>query len=147
MEPFVKAQLTIKASKERVWDALTNPDITEKYMYGCRVVTNWRPGSVIDWVGQVDGKEVVFVRGRVIKCEPCSALTYTVIDPLAKYPLIPENHLTVTCTLSETESGETEITVTQGDYSKVADGANRYAHGGDGWTELLQVIKQLVEAG
>ncbi len=146
MKPFVKAEIEINAPKEKVWDALTNPEITKKYMFGCRVVTNWNPGSSIDWVGSVDGKEVVFVRGKVILCEPFSALTYSVIDPLATYEHTPENHLVVTCTLKETENGVTEVSVTQGDYSKVADGANRYAHGGDGWGELLKVIKQLVEA-
>jgi len=70
-----------------------------------------------------------------------------VIDPNnTAVPDIPENYLTVTYALEE-KDGATLFTVTQGDYSKVADGQNRYDDSNKvgGWQSLLEAIKVLVE--
>jgi len=59
----------------------------------------------------------------------------------------PENYLTVTYKLS-VENGQTVLTVTQGDYSKVADGEKRYKesyNNGEGWNPILVEIKKLAE--
>jgi len=48
----------------------------------------------------------------------------------------------------KTESRQTILTVTQGDYSLVAEGDRRYQesyNGGEGWNPILQEIKKLVE--
>ena len=34
---IAKAQKTINASVEKVWDALTNPEMIKKYMFGATV--------------------------------------------------------------------------------------------------------------
>ncbi|GAA4460885.1 hypothetical protein GCM10023093_04510 [Nemorincola caseinilytica] len=89
MKPFVLSQIDIAAPKEKIWDALINPDMTARYMFGCRVTTDWKPGSRVDWVGTHEGKEVTFVTGHVVTYEPYAVLEYTVIDPFATYPLRP----------------------------------------------------------
>jgi hypothetical protein len=45
------------------------------------------------------------------------------------------------------EGGKTVLTATQGDYSKVGDGANRYKHtvDGGGWQPILEAIKKILE--
>ncbi len=144
MESHVKGQTTINAPREKVWDALINPDMTMQYMFGCRVVSDWNPGSRVDWVGIADGKEVTYVTGELIAYEPYRTLIYSVIDPFAAYPKTPENHLVVTCNLAE-ENGVTTISVSQGDYTTVAEGEKRYGHGPDGWNQLLGAIKGLLE--
>lgn len=143
MQAYHIADITINAPREAVWNALTNPDQTGKYMFGCRVVTDWKPGSRVDWVGMQDGKQVTFVTGEVVTYKPFGELAYTVIDPAASYPLTPENHLIVKCTLSD-EGDSTNVHVTQGDYTKVAEGEKRYGHG-NGWAGVLSAIKNLLE--
>jgi hypothetical protein len=61
---------------------------------------------------------------------------------------IAENYLTVTYDLKPV-NGQTQLTVTQGDYTKVADGQNRYNDtiAGGGWQSILDQIKKLVEEG
>lgn len=146
MKPYVEAQIDINAPKEKIWDALTNPDMTAQYMFGCRVMTDWKPGSRVDWVGVHEGKEMTFVTGEALVYEPYATLSYSVIDPFAAYPKTPENHLTVTHTLTEKEGGIVTLTASQGDYTKVAEGEKRYGHGADeGWLQLLTSIKTLVE--
>ena len=45
MENTIELTTTIKASAEKVWDAITNPDKIEQYMFGSRTDTDWKPGS------------------------------------------------------------------------------------------------------
>jgi uncharacterized protein YndB with AHSA1/START domain len=49
------ATVDIDATPQRVWSALTDPDEIEKYMFGSRVDTDWKPGSPIVWRGELYG--------------------------------------------------------------------------------------------
>jgi uncharacterized protein YndB with AHSA1/START domain len=144
---IIENHIIIDAPATRVWDALTNPEQTKKYMFGCETVSDWKPGSSLLWRGYYEGQEMVFVKGNIIEIDPCRFLSYTTIDPNSAIADIPENYLTVTYTLKE-ENGHTIFTVTQGDYSKVADGEKRYNeayNNGEGWNPILIEIKKLVE--
>jgi len=149
MKPlFVKNTIAINASASKVWDALTNPEQTRKYMFGCETVSDWKQGSSLEWKGNHEGKEMVFVKGNIVDIIPEKLLAYTVIDPNSTIEDIPENYLTVTYDLKEQEE-ETILTVTQGDYSKVADSEKRYNeayNNGEGWNPILIQIKSLAEA-
>jgi uncharacterized protein YndB with AHSA1/START domain len=139
--------ITIQAPAARVWDALTNPEMTKKYMFGCEALSDWKPGSPLLWKGKFNGLEMVAVKGEVIKIEPGKSLAYTTIDPNnPAVPDLPENYLTVTYDLSE-QDGHTLLTVSQGDYSTVAEGDKRYEEtiAGGGWTPILVQIKELLE--
>ncbi len=145
---IVSSSITINASTEKVWDLLTNPQQTKKYMFGCETVSDWKTGSALLWKGMYEGKEMVFVKGTITDIKPGSFLAYTTIDPNSGIADIPENYLTVTYTLEPGDSGATELTVTQGDYSTVGDGEKRYHEtiAGGGWMPILNEIKKLAEA-
>lgn len=144
----VTSTITILAPAARVWDALTNPEMTKKYMFGCEALSDWKPGSPLLWKGHFNGLEMVAVKGRVVKIEPGKFLAYTTIDPNnPAVPDLPENYLTVTYDLSE-QNGQTLLAVSQGDYSTVAEGNKRYEEtiAGGGWTPILTQIKELLES-
>ena len=144
----IKNTISIHAPAAKVWDALTNPEQTKKYMFGCEALSDWQPGSPLIWKGTFNGVEMIAVKGKILSIEPGKSLVYTVIDPNnPKIPDLPENYLTVTCRLTE-KSGETLLEASQGDYSTVADGAARYKHSvdGGGWDPILTQIKALCES-
>lgn len=144
---IVKNDITIDATAAKVWDALTKPEWTKQYMFGCEPITDWKPGSPLLWKGTFNDVEMVAVKGMVVSIEPQRSLVYTVIDPNnPAIPDLPENYLTVTYKLHE-NAGRTDLTVTQGDYSTVAEGQSRYQDtiAGGGWSSILDQIKQLVE--
>jgi uncharacterized protein YndB with AHSA1/START domain len=146
-ELLVKNTIVIDASPAKVWDALTNPAQTKKYMFGCETVSDWKKGSSLLWKGSYQGKEMIFVKGEILEIEPEKKLIYTTIDPNSNIDDVPENYLTVTYSLTE-ENGKTNLTVIQGDFSKVAEGEKRYTeayNGGQGWSPILLEIKKLVE--
>ena len=43
----VRVTLDIRANLEDVWEALTKPEIVEKYMHGTKLMTDWKVGSTI----------------------------------------------------------------------------------------------------
>jgi uncharacterized protein YndB with AHSA1/START domain len=147
-ELIIRNTVHIKAPASKVWDALTNPSQTKKYMFGCETVSDWKEGSTLLWKGQYESNEMVFVKGNVVSIAPDKLLAYTVLDPNNQTIAdIPENYLTVTYTLNS-EDEHTVLTVTQGDYSKVAEGQRRYQEAynhGEGWNPILMSIKELVE--
>ena len=144
---FVKNTINISAPAAEVWDALTNPAQTKKYMFGCETVSDWKVGSSLLWKALYEGKEMVFVKGNIADIQPGKLLVYTTFDPNSTMEDKLENYLTVTYSLTE-KNGETIFTVTQGDYSTVAEGERRYKeafNGGEGWNPILVEIKKLVE--
>ena len=148
MSLFIKNNITINAPASKVWNALVNPEQTKKYMFGCEAISEWRVGSPLLWKGQYEGKEMVFVKGSVAEIQPERLLAYTVIDPNSSIEDIPENYLTVTYEL-KSQNGKTDLMVTQGDYSTVADGERRFkesSNNGEGWNPILVEIKKLVES-
>jgi uncharacterized protein YndB with AHSA1/START domain len=143
----VENTISIQASAERVWDALTNPEMTKKYMFGCAALSDWRVGSPLIWKGNFNGVELVAVKGNVVSIDPGRFLAYTTIDPNnPAIPDLPENYLTVTYELTS-EGASTLLRVSQGDYSAVANGQQRYDEtvAGGGWTPILGQIKQMLE--
>ena len=144
---IVKNSIDIKKCASVVWDVLINPAKTKKYMFGCETVSDWKVGSDLLWEGSFEGKKMVFVKGKIVKIEPNKILKYTVIDPNASYPDIPENYLNVTYNLFE-EGDKTILMVTQDGFENAADGEKRFKdsnNNGEGWNPILIEIKKLAE--
>jgi uncharacterized protein YndB with AHSA1/START domain len=144
---IISNTITINAPAAKVWGALTQPEFTRVYLFGCAPVTDWQAGSQLDWTGTFDGVEMTPVKGKIVSIEPQKELAYTTFDPFSKIEDVPENYLTVTYLLSEAGS-QTLLTVTQGDYNTVAEGDRRFeeASAGGGWQPILEQIKTLAEA-
>ena len=144
MSQYITDELKINAPASKVWEALTDPELTKEYMFGCEVICSWNVGDSIEWKGVQDG--VVYVKGNLIAFDPERKFAFTVFDPLASYPDIPENYLTAAYTLTP-DAGTTHLKVTQGDYQTVVDGEKRYrdtmAQGG--WSAVLESLKKVVE--
>ncbi|MES2133470.1 MAG: SRPBCC domain-containing protein [Bacteroidota bacterium] len=145
-ELIIKNTIIINAPSHKVWDVLINPQQTKKYMFGCETVSDWKVGSELLWKGVFDGVELVAVKGHVVAFHPEKLLAYTTIDPNSSTPDQPENYTTVTYSLTE-KNGDTELIITQGDYSKVADGEKRYndSLAGGGWGSIMLEMKRIAE--
>ena len=145
---IVRNNILINATIAKVWDALVNPEQTKKYMFGCEALSDWTIGSPLLWQAMYEGKETVFVKGIIADIQPNKLLKYTVIDPNAAMPDIPENYLNVTYELSELE-GQTNLIVYQDGFENAAEGEKRYTdvyNNGEGWNPILTEIKKMLEA-
>lgn len=52
----------LKASLKQVWDALTNPEITQKYWGNTRIESDWQVGSKIRYIrdGEITDQHTIF---------------------------------------------------------------------------------------
>lgn len=140
---FIRNTLDVNAPIHTLWSVLTSNEFISQYMFGCVAETDWKPGSPLLWRGAADGK--LYVKGRIISIDAPRRLEYTVIDP--NNPAIadvPENYLTMIYTLGECD-GRTTLEIAQGDFSKVANGQQRYEDSLGGGDSILQAIKKLAE--
>ena len=135
------SSVRIHAPAARVWAALTNPEMTKKFMFDAEAISDWKIGSPLIW--KIEGSEKV-LKGTIVAIERNRRLSYTIIDPKAPYPDIPENYTTVTYDLTE-ERGETIVSVSDGDFATVVDGEERYKRTIWGWGVALQRLKEVVE--
>jgi uncharacterized protein YndB with AHSA1/START domain len=146
---MIENSIVVHCTPGRLWDTLTKPEETKKYMFGCETVSDWQIGSSLIWRGVYDGKQMDFVTGTITLLKPPFQLAYTTFDPNSTLEDIPENYLTVTYTLQEIPEGVL-LTVTQGDYDAVAEGEKRYNeawNNGTGWSPILEEIKKVAEKG
>lgn len=142
----IKNEITINAPAAKIWDALVNPEQTKKYMHGCAAVSDWKVGSPLLWNAVWEGREMTFVKGHVVAIAPEQHLAYTTIDATGATPDVPANYATVTYTL-QPDGTQTLLSVTQGDFSKIANGEKKYtdAMNEGGWQGILEEIKKLTE--
>jgi uncharacterized protein YndB with AHSA1/START domain len=143
-ELFIQQSIDVNAPATTLWKILTDSKFIQQYMFGCIAETDWKPGSPLLWKGAADGK--LYVKGHVVAFEPPHRLVYTIFDPNSTIPDTPTNYLTVTCAVKSLSDRATHLEFSQGDFSKVADGQNRYNHSHDGDNTILKGIKSLAES-
>ena len=145
MENTIELTTTIKASAEKVWDAITNPDKIEQYMFGSRTDTDWKPGSKSNFYIEQDDKQITIVKGEVIRNIPQKLLEHTLFPNDNKLNDTLENYILITCQLEE-HDGETDLTITQKGFKYVEEGLQRYIDTQKGWKIALPKLKEVAES-
>lgn len=125
-------KVTIQAPIERVWEALTNPDYTMKYMFNCRVKSTWGIQDDITWKGNYMGYDA-FQKGVILECQPMSLIKYSTFDPNFGYEDVEENYVHVTYQLLETDKGIDVIFKSD----NFGDDQKRYEDTKKGWDTLV----------
>lgn len=133
MDDYKKTRkIVLNALPDSVWDALTNPQQTRKYMFNCSVNSTWQVESPITWQGNFEGYESG-ERGVILECEPEKILKYSSIDPNFGIEILPENYLHITYHL--TRIGEqTELVMTIENFNQDKE---RLKHVLKGWDTIV----------
>jgi uncharacterized protein YndB with AHSA1/START domain len=134
-----KATIVINAGTSKVWNALTQPDLIKRYLFGTEVTTDWQVGSAITYKGVWEGKPYED-KGRVLEVEPGERLVSTFWSALSGLPDVPKNYQTVRYELSAEGQG-TRVTVIQDNNASEAD-AN---HSAQNWKMVLDGMKKVLE--
>jgi uncharacterized protein YndB with AHSA1/START domain len=134
------ANVTIRASGERVWAALTDPEIIKAYMFGSTVTSDWLPGSTITYAGEYDGK-LYEDHGTILEVRAPELLRSTHFSPLSGKPDLPENYHELTYTLTARD-GATTVQLTQDNNASEAEAA----HSAENWKQMLVGLKSVVES-
>ena len=131
-------EIYIKTTPERLWQAITDPELRSKYNFGARIKSDFKPGSRYEQsspnapglLGEGENLEVDPPRrlvqsmralwGDDVKAEGTSRVTWS-IEPVGD-----SCHLTVT-------------------HDQLREGANEQLYGG--WPMILSGLKTLLETG
>lgn len=143
---IMRNSILVHAPSQQVWRTLTLPSYTVQYA-GSRAFSDWQPGSRLEWKQQNADGHALAGEGTIVEIEPGSFLSYTLLDPRFALADSAENYLTITWKLKAAEEG-TVLTVTRGDYAKVARGEERYREAeieGGGWNSILLKVKEAAE--
>ena len=128
----------IASTVERVWQALTDPKLTERYWFGYRLASDWKVGS--HYVVDKDGVPP-FDKGIVLECDPPRRLSYT-WHP--QYPdVLHEPHSRVTFELVPFDN-EVQLTVIHDEFE---EGSKVFGGISGGWPKVLSSLKSLLERG
>jgi uncharacterized protein YndB with AHSA1/START domain len=133
------ASARIHAPASEVWGALTRPELIERYFFGTKVETDWKPGSAVVFKGSFKGKPYQD-KGKVLECVPNHKLVHTYWSSMAGEPDRPENYKTVSYELKP-EADSTLLTLTQ-DHNSSEDARE---HSEKNWQQVLQGLKKVVE--
>ncbi len=133
-----KYQTIIKAPIDKVWDALTNPEMVKQYFFGSNQETNWNVGSKVLWTGEYEGTTYVD-KGVVLEYFPNKKLSYSYLSSWSGLDDKPENYLLVSYEVTQTESG-TELIITQSNYDE-----EKAKHSAEFWKIVVDGLKNLIE--
>jgi uncharacterized protein YndB with AHSA1/START domain len=135
----LSVQRTIHAPIEKVWDALTNPEVVKQYFFGSELVTTWQPNSPIIFKGEWDGKPYQD-KGTVLVYEPNKRLTYDYHSSWSDLEDRPENYQIITYSVKK-KGNSTILTIGQ----RNIDALSKKLDSVKNWTALTLSIKKMME--
>jgi uncharacterized protein YndB with AHSA1/START domain len=128
----------IETTPEKLWQALTDGDFTERYWFGMRLRSQWKAGASFEMV-RSDG--TVSDAGKVVECDPPRRLAYTFINLSDEYKGEPPALATF---VIEPLGKLVKLTLT---HEGFAEGSKFFAGISRGWPAILSGLKSLLETG
>ncbi len=147
-------EVYIKASAQKVWDAITDPEWTQKYAYKGRQEFDLRPGGTFKALSTAEmiqmGAPDVMVDGEVIEADPPHKLVQTWHAYFSE-ETAAEPPTRLTYEIAEAPSGFTRLTVVhelEGAPVHAEVVASQWAENqGGGWSWILSDLKSFLETG
>ncbi len=130
----------VNAAPEKVWNALTNPDLIKEYLFGTETVTDWKEGSEVIFQGEFN-EHKYRDKGVVLVNKPNKLLSYSYWSGFSGLEDKPENYAVVTYSIEPVSDQVTKFTWIQEGYPD----EERQQHSQSGMKEFLRQIKGIME--
>ena len=131
-------ELYIRTTPERLWQAITDGEMTQQYYFGSAVASDWTPGARFEMTSP-DGSEV-WVEGEVLEVDPPRRLAQTF---KARWDEEMEQQEPSRVTWEIEPHGDAcRLRVT---HDGLSDASARRV--GGGWPQILSGLKTLLETG
>jgi uncharacterized protein YndB with AHSA1/START domain/DNA-binding transcriptional ArsR family regulator len=131
-------EIYIRTTPERLWEAITDPEIRSKYNFGAGVHSDWKPGSRME-MGHPDAG-VLLGEGEILEVDPPRRLVHTMVA-LWSDEVKSEGASRVTWEIEQVLDS-CRLTVT---HDQLREGANDELYGG--WPMILSGLKTWLETG
>ncbi|HET9332165.1 MAG TPA: metalloregulator ArsR/SmtB family transcription factor [Gemmatimonadota bacterium] len=131
-------EIYIKTTPERLWQAITDPEMRAKYTFGVGVHSEWTPGSHYEGIPRQLGSPIV--EGENLEVDPPHRLVQS-FNALWSDDVKSEGTSRVTWEIEQIRDSCC-LTVT---HDQLREGANNELYGG--WPMVLSGLKTLLETG
>ena len=131
-------EIYIRTTPERLWEAITDPEMRQKYCFGTQITSDWTPGSRFEHSHPRAG--VVLGEGENLEVDPPRRLVQT-MTALWSDEVKAEGTSRVTYEI-EPVGTSCRLTVT---HDQLSENANEELYGG--WPMILSGLKTLLETG
>lgn len=101
-----KAQININATAQKVFEALTKPELIKLWQFGRVLNTNWQVGSPIRFSASFNDKNLE-QWGTVLAVQTNQLIKYNLFTPAPTLDDKPENYCVTTYTLSANQQNTT----------------------------------------
>jgi uncharacterized protein YndB with AHSA1/START domain len=136
------AKVTLDATPQQAWRALTDPAEIRRWMVGTEVSTDWQVGSPITWRGEMNGTPYED-KGEVLEADEPRRLSTTHYSPLMGQEDRPENYHTVTYVLEGSDDGGPTTVTLEQDGNESEEQADQFSQN---WQSMLEGLKAAVES-
>jgi uncharacterized protein YndB with AHSA1/START domain len=134
------SSITINSSAQKVWEALTKPELVKKWQYGSDLITDWKIGGEIRFKTEWNG--TVFEQwGKVMEVIPRKRIKYSLFAPRPGIEDKPENYFIMIYSLKQEKDG-IKLEIIQEDDRP---GATQESDNGEENPVLLS-LKKLIES-
>jgi len=131
-------EIYIKTTPERLWEAITDPEIRAKYNFGTRQISDFTPGSRVEVTHP--GGDALLGEGQNLEVDPPRRLVQSMVA-LWSDEAKAEGTSRVTWDI-EPVGDSCRLTVT---HDQLREGANEELYGG--WPMILSGLKTWLETG
>jgi uncharacterized protein YndB with AHSA1/START domain len=131
-------EIYIKTSPERLWEAITDPEMRAKYSFGVAVQSNWTNGSAYEGITSASASPIV--AGENLEVDPPHRLVQS-FNALWSDNVKREGTSRVTWEIEQVEDS-CRLTVI---HDQLREGAHGEVYGG--WPQILSGLKTLLETG
>ena len=131
-------EIYIKTTPDRLWQALTDPEMRRVYQFGVGYYSDWKKGS--RWEGRAGDVPTPLVEGEILEIDPPRKLVQT-STALWSPEVKAEGPSRVTWEIEQVEDSCRLILT----HDQLRDGANPQTYGG--WPMVLSGLKTLLETG
>ncbi len=94
----------INARAQKIWDALTKPELVKQWQYGSDLITDWNPGNDIRFETEWNGK-ILEQWGKILEIKPLRFIRYSLFAPRPDLEDKPENYFIMSYVLTEENNG------------------------------------------
>lgn len=132
-------EIYIRTTPERLWEAITDPDLRSKYQFGVQVKSDWTTGSRLEMSHR--NAPGLLGEGENLEVDPPRRLVQSMVA-LWSDDVKNEGTSRVTWDIEAISDDSCRLTVT---HDQLREGANPELYGG--WPMILSGLKTLLETG